>query len=300
MVRIFLLLFCLASLTVNAKQQVDLNYKIKNTYKLPSVKLVLIDEAHHNFHTLDGRYQPFANVLTSAGFTVKKNNHAFTLDTLKNVDVLVIANALHEKNNKQHDLPNYGAFSQSEIEAIHHWVKEGGSLFLIADHMPWPAASASLAASFGFQFNNSYVEVLGSSEQYFTMKDNSLVEHSILNGLANTPKVTKVRGFMGQAFLSPPQAKPLMVFTKGAVAYMPAKAWQISDKTPTISALGWHQGATLNFHKGRIAVFGEAGMFTAQVDNDEHETWKMGMNAVGAEQNEQFLLNTMLWLVKLL
>ena len=295
-IRIVLLFICLISGALHAKQVVDLSFTPKNKNTISKEIVVLIDEAHHNFHTLDGRYQPFAKVLKSAGYTVGKNINKFTSKSLENVDILVIANALAEKNVNNHDLPNYSAFTQKEVEVIHHWVKNGGALLLIADHLPWPKASESLASTFGFKFNNSYVEVLGNSEQYFEVVDQSLAELEIFHSKAGSAAITKVRSFMGQAFLSPPEAKPLLVFTKKSVAYMPAKVWDITDNTPTISAVGWHQGATLNFYKGRIAVFGEAGMFTAQIGTNRHEQWKMGMNAKGAEQNEQFLLNTMYWL----
>ena len=49
--------------------------------------------------------------------------------------------------------------------------------------------------------------------------------------------------------------------------------------------------------KGRVAVFGEAAMFTAQLN-----VWastKMGMNGPIADQNPQFLLNVMHWLTGL-
>jgi hypothetical protein len=45
--------------------------------------------------------------------------------------------------------------------------------------------------------------------------------------------------------------------------------------------------------KGRLAVFGEAGMFSAQLAGPRQ---RMGMNAPGAEQNHQLLLNVMHWL----
>ena len=45
---------------------------------------------------------------------------------------------------------------------------------------------------------------------------------------------------------------------------------------------------------GKAAFFGEAAMFTAQVTGKEREP--MGMNAPGAEQNLQFVLNVMHWL----
>ena len=79
---------------------------------------------------------------------------------------------------------------------------------------------------------------------------------------------------------------------------MPAKSWDIHENTPAISVKGWYQGAVLDFHKGRVAVFGEAAMFTAQYVKDNN-AW-FGLKAEGAEQNEQFLLNIMHWLSKII
>ena len=296
------IIFCISILfgiTAHADQIVDVNFVAKNKTKtFFDNKVVLIDEAHNNFHTLEGRYQPFANVLRSDGYVVKKNIQKFSLESLKNFDVLVIANALSDKNINNQNLPNFSAFTRKEVEAVYYWVKKGGSLLLIADHLPWPKASDELASIFGFHFNNSYVEVVGNREQYFELSDGSLAQHEILKGFSEVQSINKVRGFMGQGFLIPPSAKPLLVFAKEAIAYMPSKEWEIDDKTPVISATGWYQGATLEFHKGRVAVFGEAGMFTSQIDIDDDGEWKMGLTAKGSEQNEQFLINTMHWLSK--
>ncbi len=55
--------------------------------------VVLLDEAHNNFHTADGRYKPFADLLRNDGYDVKPNKNKFTSETLKDCAVLVIANA---------------------------------------------------------------------------------------------------------------------------------------------------------------------------------------------------------------
>lgn len=47
----------------------------------------------------------------------------------------------------------------------------------------------------------------------------------------------------------------------------------------------------------RVAVFGEAAMFSAQVGSDGEP---MGMNDPEADQNHQFVLNVMHWLSGLL
>ena len=51
----------------------------------------------------------------------------------------------------------------------------------------------------------------------------------------------------------------------------------------------WHR-------EGRVAVFGEAAMFSAQVTGPNRST--MGMNAPVAAQNAPFLLNVMRWLAR--
>jgi hypothetical protein len=50
----------------------------------------------------------------------------------------------------------------------------------------------------------------------------------------------------------------------------------------------------LAFGRGRVAVFGEAAMFSAQLAGPERRP--MGMNAPEAPQNPRFLLNLVRWL----
>lgn len=57
---------------------------------------------------------------------------------------------------------------------------------------------------------------------------------------------------------------------------------------------GYLQGATITRGAGKIALFGEAGMFTAQVAADMRT--QMGFNNALATPNQQFVLNTVRWL----
>ena len=120
---------------------------------------VAIDEAHHNFHTADGRYRPFAELLRRDGYRVAGLGKPLSAESLKALDVLVIANALHERNEEDWSLPTPSAFSVGEIAAVHAWVEKGGSLFLIADHMPFPGAAGELAMAFGVVFSNGYAKL---------------------------------------------------------------------------------------------------------------------------------------------
>lgn len=97
---------------------------------------------------------------------------------------------------------------------------------------------------------------------------------------------------MGQAFEIPDKAQPIIVLDKKFTVKMPVTAWDFKKDTPTISGLDLIQGAFMVYGKGRIVVFGEAAMFTAQKNGNT----KMGMNIESASQNAQFLLNTIHWL----
>jgi hypothetical protein len=104
-------------------------------YKEARGPVVFVDEAHSNFHTADGRYLPFATLLRRDGYEVRASKTAFSKASLKDAKVLVIANAQAESNRS--------AFTGDEVRAVSDWVKAGGSLFLIVDHMPFPEATAT-------------------------------------------------------------------------------------------------------------------------------------------------------------
>ena len=55
------------------------------------------------------------------------------------------------------------------------------------------------------------------------------------------------------------------------------------------------QGLTIKFGKGRVVILGEAGLLTAQIDNEGR---KFGMNYSNSD-NKQFALNVMHWLSRL-
>ncbi|MGA7304297.1 MAG: nuclear transport factor 2 family protein, partial [Rhodothermales bacterium] len=124
--------------------------------------VVGIDEAHHNYHTAEGRYLSFANLLRNDGYRVKGFSEKFTAGPLENVDVLVVSNALSAEKEFDWSLPTPPAFEPDEVAAVADWVRTGGRLMLIADHMPFPGAAANLAEAFGVTFNDAYAYRPGS------------------------------------------------------------------------------------------------------------------------------------------
>jgi hypothetical protein len=278
-------------------------------YPLGGGPIVLIDEGHHNFHTvgpttdyddahqqvtIPGRYGPFAELLRRDGYVVSSLRSRFDRAALADAQVLVIANALAEVNVDDWSLPNPSAFADDEIETIVTWVREGGALLLIADHQPWPAAAARLAERFGLLFYNGFTDRL-----QFHREIGSLQDHPITQGRGLAEQIDFVLTFGGQAFrfAADITGNPLLIIPPNTTLVLHWDPFlDLTDEVPRIRADGMLQGAAVPFGAGRVAAFGEAAMFTAQVD----EEGPMGMNHPEAPQNAQFVLNVLHWLTGVL
>jgi hypothetical protein len=288
-----------ATAIVAAQQVPDLKYKPplpRPVYEAGKGPHVAIDEAHYNFHTADGRYKAFAEFLRRDGYRVGALRQLFSAESLKGVDVLVISNALNKRNAKNWSPPNPSAFTKDEIAAVHGWVAKGGSLFLIADHRPFPGAASDLASFFGAEFSNGYAKAghwkPGSPETF--EPGTGLKESAITRGRSDDEKITKVVTFTGSAFKLPKGATPVLVFGAGSESLERKAGGKGESTTQKVPIEGWCQGAVMKVGKGRVAVFGEAAMFSAQLAGPKQRP--MGMNATGAERNYQLLLNVMHWL----
>lgn len=261
--------------------------------------VVFIDEGHHNFHTKDGRYWAFAHLLERDGYQVEAYQGAITRAGLEKGDMLVISNALHAQNVEDWFLPTPSAFTQKEINIIREWVGQGGSLFLIADHMPMAGAATDLAGAFGFEFTNGFVlDTAIRGPAFFKLVDQTLADNIITRGRNQEERVSEIATFTGQAFKLPEDARPILTFPEGYVNLLPDTAWVFNEHTTRYPAKGWSQGAFKPYGKGRIAAFGEAAMFTAQLAGPQQ--LKMGMSNPAAPENYQLLLNIMHWLDGLL
>ena len=257
--------------------------------------VVFIDEGHHNFHTKSGRYKAFSNLLERDGYNVHPYSGVFKRNELAKGKILVISNALHERNVNDWFIPVSSAFTKSEIAVVREWVYTGGSLFLIADHMPMGGAAKDLAAAFNFEFTNGFVfDSIAKGPAYFTLQDGTLAESIITKGRSSSESVRQIATFTGQAIKVPEDATSILTFTANYVIRFPDTAWVFHEETNKVNAGGWSQGAYKKFGRGKIVVFGEAAMFTAQVSGPGRI--KMGMNHESASGNYQLLLNIIHWL----
>lgn len=261
---------------------------------------VAIDEAHHNFHTANGRYKPFAQLLRRDGYVVDRLRKKLSSKSLMDADIVVIANPIHSSNDRNWTLPTPSAYSKQEIAALREWVEAGGSLLLIADHMPFPGGAGELAKSFKIRFSNGFARPKtrqpGQTDRFRLHK--GLKESVVTKGRNKYERVTEVVSFTGSAFLLPLGATPILVFGPDWVSLEPKRAWTFTADTPALLIEGWCQGAILEFGQGRVAVFGEAAMFTAQRAGPQKRP--MGMSRPEAKQNHKLLLNVMHWLSRIL
>jgi hypothetical protein len=288
----------LLPLSADAQQVADTSFKppiYDPAYRPGRGPVVMVDEAHFNFHTAEGRYKPFSELLRRDGYVVRASRLKFSKASLRGGRILVIANPLAERNRADWSLPTPPAFSKEEVAAVRKWVKGGGSLLLIADHMPFPGAAGTLALAFGVRFSNGYaVDEKVQGPMLFKLSDGSLKDHPITRGRMDAEKVTSVATFTGSAFQVEGDAQPLLILRPSVSSFLTSVAGQITDETPRFPVGGWYQGAVIRFGKGRVCVFGEAAMFSAQLAGPNRGP--MGMNAPVAAQNPQFLLNVMHWL----
>ena len=261
--------------------------------------IVALDHAHWNYHKLDRRYKMFGKLLEKDGSRVRPFETAFTKQGLEEIGILAIANALHEDTaTKGWVAPTPSAFTPEEVAAVRQWVHDGGALLLIADHMPFPGAAADLGAAFGFTFHNAYAKHKETGSGWIDFggdKPAALAKHPITKGRNADEEVVKVRCFAGQVFEIPEDAQPILIPDDMYEHWMTQRAGQHQDpKTPKLPVKpGSVQGAVLEYGKGRVAVFGEAMMFSVQGSLGRGFT---GMYGKGGRHNAQFLLNVIHWL----
>ncbi len=261
-----------------------------------------IDAAHKNWHTAAGRFAPFAHLLEADGYQVQSFTSAFTLSRLSEIDVLVVANAAADTlSTGSERLPTATAFTSDEVATISTWVADGGRLLLIADHMPSGGEAHELAAAFGVLFTNgfAYSGVGNPLPDVFRRSEGLVGDHPITRGRSTDEAIDSVATFRGQAFQARSDVSPLLVFGASAFSVLPVDAAaDFAEDTPRVPSPGWFQGVALTHGAGRVAIFGEAAMFTAQVFGQQQ--LKLVMNQPADTQYAQFVLNVMHWLSDLL
>ena len=297
-----LLLIGLAAGSALAQQIADTNFRppiLDPLFKPDAGPIVYIDEAHNNFHTADNRYRPFADLLRQDGYRVRSFEQEFSTAGLDTVDILVISNAISERNMGRWWRPTFTAFSLDEVNALKRWVHSGGRLWVIADHMPFAGAASELASAFEVKFHDGFAgDTLQSGMELFTRASKELSNNPVTDGFRAGMKVDSVVSITGQAMELSDRYTNVLKLGPSWISLQPDTAWQFTSNTESLSMAGQSQGGIAEFGQGRVIMWGEAAMFTAQVVQSGGQTFNAGMNMPQAKSNYKLALNLMQWLIE--
>ena len=148
------------TLPARAQQVPDRSFRPPVTnpaFALGEGPTVCLDEGHINFHTLDGRFWAFGELLRRDGYEVIPSASRFVSEALLQCEILVISNAQPGSGDwNSYPYPTPSAFTEEEVQTVYSWVGGGGNLLLIADHMPLAGAAIELAAAFGVDFTDGF------------------------------------------------------------------------------------------------------------------------------------------------
>lgn len=257
---------------------------------------IYVDAAHNNIHTLKDRLIITGKLLSQDGYKVQQlEKKIVTGQELADCQIYLVVNPLHDRNLKVWENPTYPAFTEQEISHIGEWVQDGGSLMLVVDHMPVSGAAYTLAKVFGFELKNGHThQIPWERDNWFIRDGYSLSDNIITNGFHSEERVDSVLAFGGSSFLYPEDAISILSLDSFYYQWEPDKVWEflLEDR---YSADGYSMGAFKKFGNGKVIVFSEAMMITAQLGGGL--SWiKLGMNSKDKPDNYQLLLNSIHWL----
>lgn len=270
--------------------------------------VVAIDEAHKNTHTAASpSLRGLVELLRGDGYRVKPFAEAMTEDSLSGVSILVIGGPGGWEGPE-------ASLGDREVSHLLEWLRSGGSLLLMLDHQPAPANAAKLTAALGVpSWHDGYAmvempdsarvgniifwrseslpanaPVIGptgpSGGTSYQGADAVLSRHAVTEGRASDERVQRVATFVGSAFRAPSGADALLTMPRRAISLVPSATTGtlpvFTADTPRAPVGGWIQGAVMKVEKGRVALFGETGLFSGGP----------------AADNRQFALNVFRWL----
>ncbi|MFC2103742.1 hypothetical protein ACFLS4_00125 [Bacteroidota bacterium] len=223
----------------------------------------------------------------------------FTQEKLKGVDLLIIANAMVDKDKTS-------AFLKEEILVLNEWIKKGESLLLITDHDPFGSAASELAKSLGVGMASVWTvdtlrvnKAIGKNTWLeYNRENGGLGQHSILRIDKPGSAVNRVITFTGQSLSYDSTWKSILQLSESAQNYYErsdAKSLS-SDPSTSYSVPGQSQLIACDYGDGRIVIAGEAAMFTTQEVRIFFKTYRGGFDYDGYD-NKQFVLNIIHWLL---
>lgn len=249
-------------------------------FKAGARPIVFIDEAHRNVISLQTYLGPVGRWLDRLGYQVRPfRTNADELGLAQGADraVLVIANAQAPAGSPA----EASAFTEHEVIAIESWVRDGGSLLLVADRAPFGGPARALAKALGVTLDDNTILMKGADGRptgELTIDVNQYGDrrHPIFD------RVLTVVYVVGESMSGP-----------GVVLRAPDGAYsgptaQAADGPP---AAGKALVLAFEHGKGRVVVVGDGGVVSAfgSANGNAHRGISEGDNA-------RFVRNAFKWL----
>ena len=260
---------------------------------------ILIDAGHHNFLVEIGLIKPLFDVASSDGYQIKIDSMQFTKEYLSNYKLVVIMSAMPFKYGSKNQVTDEITFTTDELNALHDWVSNGGSLLMFSEHAPIDKSVTPLFNKFGIQLStgivvdslNSDTPIEMPSWKYsflkFTSKNGLLnTEHPITKGEKKNERISNILTYVGGGLTGDGYTN---IFKLSSSAIIKKWSGSMPSGTPNSQCLAGNVG------KGKLVALGDCNGFIAMNVKSGGYKLSAGMHVSGYDW-KQFVLNTLHWL----
>ena len=260
---------------------------------------ILIDAGHHNFLVEIGLIKPLFDVASSDGYQIKIDSMQFTKEYLSNYNIVVIWPAMPFKFGSKNQVTDEITFTTDELNALHDWVSNGGSLLMFSEHAPIDKSVTPLFNKFGIQLStgivvdslNSDTPIEMPSWKYsflkFTSKNGLLnTEHPITKGEKKNERISNILTYGGGGLTGDGYTN---IFKLSSSAIIKKWSGSMPSGTPNSQCLAGNVG------KGKLVALGDCNGFIAMNFKSGGYKFPLGMQVSGYDW-KQFVLNTLHWL----
>lgn len=266
-------------------------------YPISKGPKILLDGGHHNFFIQWNFIEPFARLAKANGYRVMSDDKRFTSDYLAQFNIVMIITALPFDFTTKTEVTTETTFTEQEVEALHEWVKNGGSLMVFSEHAPFDQAINPLLSRFGIVSSvgtiadkTHYEKSFGQQGWIVYSRENGLLnsQHPIVKGRNSSEAIHSLLTFGGSALTGEGYANILQLSPT-------AENLKHSTGVGPIG-MGNSQGLAGKVGKGRVLAFGDSNGFTAMnFKKEDGGHTSSGMNTEGHDW-KQFVLNSLHWL----
>ena len=191
-------------------------------------------------------------------------------------------------------------FTTDELNALHEWVSDGGSLLMFSEHAPVDKSVTPLFNKFGIQLSTGIVvDSLNSDTpiEMPTIWNHQLLKFTSTNGLLNTEhpitkgekkneRISNILTYVGGGLTGDGYTN---IFKLSSSAMIKKWSGSMPSGTPNSQCLAGNVG------KGKLVALGDVNGFTAMFIKSGEYKLSTGMQVSGYDW-KQFVLNTLHWL----